>query len=62
MLIEENNCYLRILTKSGSIYRCGLVASRKAKNEGKYTFRKEIRHVLNGVLTQTQRTARTDAK
>ena len=63
MLIEENNCYLRILTKSGSIYRCGHVATRKAKNDGKYVFREEeIRHVLNGVLTQTQKTARTDAK
>ena len=63
MLMEENNCYLRILTKSGSIYRCGHVATRKAKNEGKYIFREEeIRHVLNGVLTQTQKTARTDAK
>ena len=30
--------------------------------EGNIFREEEIRHVLNGVLTQTQKTARTDAK
>ena len=45
------------------VFYADLLPAERQKNEAKYIFREEeIRHVLNGVLTQTQKTARTDAK
>lgn len=53
-MLEKNNCYSRILRNS---------VSKKEKWRKVYILREEqVRHILNEVLTQTQKTAGTDAK